>query len=147
MNLKITLVPVGELHPLIPALVPYLGKSEFWSHGRAVIDDILGFLFSGRMQLWVAYNPETHAIFGYVITEIKDYSRCKMFVVQYCACEPDHMKFVEEEMFTTLEAAAKSVGCKGIEFFGRPGWGPHAKKHGYMTKTVVYEKHFDEVQS
>lgn len=146
MNLKVGLVQFGQLNSVVPKLTPYLSKSEFWANGRAWIDDIIGFLYTGRMQLWAIYDSETHEMYGYTITEIKDYPRCKMLVVQYCAAEPNHIQYSQEEMFNTLEAAAKSTGCKGIEFFGRPGWGPHAKKHGYTTKTVVYEKHFDEVQ-
>ena len=146
MNLRVGVVPFGSLSNIMPRLIPYLEKSEFWTNGRAWIDDIIAFLFSGRMHLWAVYDPETSEIYGYTITEIKDYPRKKMLVVQYCAGEPHHMKYVEAEMFSTLESAAKDSGCAGIEFFGRPGWGPHARKHGYTTKTVVYEKHFDEVQ-
>ena len=69
-----------------------------------------------------------------------------MFVIQYCAMDPNHMKYVEANMHAKADLFAKNTGCAGIEFFGRPGWEPHVRKHGYTVKTVVFEKHFDEVQ-
>lgn len=145
MNLKVAIIPFGQLAYVLPGLMPYFEKSEKWSKGRALVDDIIGFIYSGRMQLWAVYDEEDQRLYGYTITEIKDYPQCKMFVVQYCAAEPHCMKLVEDEMFFILESAARSAGCAGIEFFGRPGWEPHVKQHGYTSKTVVYEKYFDEV--
>jgi hypothetical protein len=145
MNLRVALIPFGRLTYVIPEMIPYLEKSQRWSKGRSSVDDIVGFIYSNRMQLWAIYEEETNKIYGYVISEIKQYPQCKMFVVQYCAAEPQCMKLVDDEMFFILESAARSTDCVGIEFFGRPGWEPHVKKRGYTSKTVVYEKYFDEV--
>lgn len=144
MKLHVTLVPVGRLGFLIPELLQYLQKSEHWTMGRANIDDILRFLLTGQMHLWAVYDPETKQIYGYNITEVKEYPQCKMLVVQYSAGEPNHMQYVENEMHHVLESFAKDAGCVGIEAFGRPGWEPHLKKHGFTVKTVVYEKFFGE---
>jgi hypothetical protein len=143
MNLRVSYMPHGILYKVIPQLTEYLLKSEAWTAGRTTVDDIVGFVYSGRMMLWGVYDPETLKIYGYVITELKDYPRCKMLVLQYCAGEPNHMKYAEEEMLAVLERFAKENNCAGIEFFGRPGWSALAKKRGYTTKTVVYEKHFE----
>jgi hypothetical protein len=91
------------------------------------------------------FDPEIQKIHGYVITEIKQYPQSKMFVIQYCAMEPNHMKYVDEVMHETADRFARDAGCAGVEFFGRPGWEPHVKKRGYTVKTVVFEKFFDEV--
>lgn len=147
MNLEISLVPHGILYRALPDLIPYLEKSAAWTRGRASIDDILEFLYSKKMQLWLTYDTETYKGYGYVITEVKTYPRCKMLVAQYCAGESNHMQYVEDKMYELLERFAKETGCAGIEFFGRPGWGAHSKKRGYTVQTVVYEKYFgDEVQ-
>ena len=145
MNLDISLVPYGKISYLIPHLVRYLNESESWAMGRANIDDIVRFALTGQMQLWAVYDQNTDEIHGFVMTEIKSYPQKKMFVVQYCAMTPNHMKHIEDKMHQMADGFAKDMGCHGIEFFGRPGWEPHVKKRGYTVKTVVYEKHFDEV--
>lgn len=146
MNLSISLVPYGQISYMVQPLIKYLQKSEDWTKGRSSVDDIVRFVLTGQMQLWVVFDPDTQEIHGYVITEIKQYPQSKMFVIQYCAMEPNHMKYVDEVMHETADRFARDAGCAGIEFFGRPGWEPHVKKRGYTVKTVVFEKFFDEVQ-
>ena len=138
-----SLVPVGQISGVLPALLPYLAKSEEWTRGRAVIDDILRFVLNGQMQLWVAHQEGQ--VYGHVITEIKDYPRCKMLIVQYCAGEEDHMQYAEDEMFDLLDRFAKDAGCAGVEFVGRPGWRKQANKYGYSIQSVMYQKFFKEV--
>jgi hypothetical protein len=145
MNLDITLVPYGKISYVIPSLIRYLEESEDWTRGRASVDDIVKFIINGQMQLWAVFDPQDSTVYGYVVTEIKPYPRKTMLVVQYCAMQPNHMKYVEDKMHMTAEKFAVDMGCQGIEFFGRPGWEPHIKKHGYTKKTVVFEKHFSEV--
>jgi hypothetical protein len=143
MAYAVSLVPFGYLHAVLPQLSAQLQKSEFWTNGRASVDDIIRFLYNGHMQLWIAH-VDGQQFLGYVITEIKEYPRCKMLVMQYCAGDTGSLEDVGDLVFETLERYAKDAGCSGIEFFGRPGWTPHAKKHGCTVQTVVYEKYFGE---
>lgn len=145
VQLDISLVPYGHISYIVPSLITYFEKSEGWTRGRASVDDIVRFALTGQMQLWAVFNPESDEIYGYVITEIKQYPKCKMFVIQYCAMESHHMQYVADKMHKTADKFAKDMGCNGIEFFGRPGWGGHVKQHGYTAKSVVYEKYFNEV--
>lgn len=142
MTPKVALIHRGQLCYVLPRILHLLAKSERWTNGRAIIDDIISFLYSGQMILWVAYDEETQTIIGYTITEEKEYPRKKMLVVQYCASEKNKKILVEEQMAATLDRYARDAGCEGIEFWGRPGWGPTAEKFGYSVQTVVYEKHF-----
>ncbi len=138
--MKMTLVPNGQVAQLIPALWPYLATSEEWTHGREKVDDILRFILTGQMQLWVGH--EDNEIYGHVITEVKAYPRCKMLVIQYCAGEANHMQYVEDQMYDLLDRFAKDAGCAGIEFVGRPGWRKSAGSHGYTVQSVTYQKFF-----
>lgn len=148
MKLDISLVPYGQISYVVPSLIKHFQESEGWTKGRASVDDIVRFALTGQMQLWAVYDPENDgAIHGYVMTEIKQYPRSKMFIIQYCAMNPNHMRYVEDKMHETADHFARDAGCAGIEFYGRPGWEPHVKKRGYSVKTVVFEKHFDEVKS
>jgi hypothetical protein len=140
--MKASLVPPGMVSSVIPALLPYLRKSEEWTRGRATVDDILRFVLNGQMQLWIGHEENT--IYGHVVTEIKDYPQCKMLVVQYCAGEPNHMQYVDDEIFDLLDRFAKDAGCAGIEFVGRPGWRKQAEKYGFEVRSVMYQKFFKE---
>lgn len=142
MNLELTLVPFGQLTYVIPGILPYLKKSEAWTMGRAKTDDIVRFLLDGTMNLWLVFDPDTMQIYGYNITEVKQYPQCKMLVIQYSAGEPHSMQFIEEKMHQVLDQFAKDADCAGIEAMGRPGWGPHLRKRGYTVQTVCYEKFF-----
>jgi hypothetical protein len=148
MKLDISIVPYGQISYLVPSLIKYFEESEGWTKGRANVDDIVRFALTGQMQLWAVFDPENdNAIHGYVMTEVKQYPKSKMFVIQYCAMDSNHMRYIDEVMHKTADQFAKDTGCNGIEFYGRPGWEPHVKKHGYSVKTVVYEKYFGEVKS
>jgi len=145
MNLDISLVPYGQIGYTVPSLLRYFNDSENWSRGRSNVDDIIKFILTGQMQLWVVFEPSNMSVHGYVMTELKDYPQKKMLVIQYCAMAPHLMKYVEDNMHEKANTFARHMGCGGIEFFGRPGWEPHVKKRGYTVKTVIFEKHFDEV--
>lgn len=140
--MKVSLVPPGMVSGVIPALLPYLRKSEKWTRGRATVDDILRFVLNGQMQLWIVHEENT--IYGHVVTEIKEYPRCKMLTVQYCAGEPSHMQYVDDEIFDLLDRFAKDAGCTGVEFVGRPGWRKQADKYGFEVRSVMYQKFFKE---
>ena len=116
MNLELSLVPVGNVSQTIPGLFPYLTKSELWDGGRTKVDDILRFVLTGQMQLWVVFSVENNEIYGYLITEAKQYPQCKMLVIQYCCIEDNHMQYIEDKMQDTAERFAKDMGCVGIEF-------------------------------
>ena len=146
MKLEVSLVPHGQISYVLPSLIKYFQISESWSNGRANIDDIVKFLFTGQMMLWAVFDEEDKQIYGHYITEVKQYPQKKMLVVQYCSGESGHMQFVEDKAFDLLDHFARDAGCSGIEFFGRPGWRPYAKKYGYSVQTVVYEKHFEVKQ-
>lgn len=140
--MRASLVPPGMVSSVIPALLPYLAESEKWTRGRAKVDDILRFVLNGQMQLWIGHEENT--IYGHVVTEIKDYPQCKMLVVQYCAGEPNHMQYVDDEIFDLLDRFAKDAGCAGVEFVGRPGWRKQADKYGFEVRSVMYQKFFKE---
>jgi len=142
MTFEVTLIPYGQLSYTLPILIHNLQKSELWTKGRANIDDIVRFLYTQYMQLWAVHNPETEEVWGYVLTEIKQYPKCKMLVFQYSAGDEGVLNNAGDKVFAELEKFAKSEGCQGIEFFGRPGWRNHARKHGCKSETVVYEKFF-----
>ena len=143
MTYNITYIPYGRLSDMIPSLTRYLYKSEPWTKGRATVDDIVRYLFVGQMQLWAIFEQETLRTDGYVITEIKQYPQCKMFVWQYGAGEPGLIDNTYDLVLGTLEQAAKDSKCDGMEIMGRPGWKRAARKAGFVSEHVMYEKFFE----
>lgn len=141
MKLDISLVPHGMIHGVLPQIIPHLGISSKWSKGRVSADDILKFIFTGQMQLWVVLDQTK--IYGHIVTEVKQYPGKKMFAVQYCSIEPHHLEQVEDKMQELAEKFAKDAGCSGIEFTGRPGWSKSMKKYGYDVQSVVFQKFFE----
>ena len=144
MTPEVALIRHGQLCYVLPGLMKYLQKSEKWTRGRACIDDIIRFLYMGRMFLILAYDAETMQSFGYVIAEVTQYPQSKILTTQYCAGEPNHMKLVEEKMHALVDKIAKEMDCSGVEFSGRPGWEKHMKRFGYNAKSVFYVKYFGE---
>jgi len=143
MTYGITFVPYGQISFVLPSLMNYLTKSEFWTRGRANVDDIVRFLFTGQMQLWAIFDQETQQIHAFIITEIKQYPQSKMFVWQYGAGEIGVLEATNTLVVETIEKAAKDSGCEGMEIMGRPGWRREAKRFGFTSETVMYEKFFE----
>jgi hypothetical protein len=140
--MKISYVPVGQISGLIPALLPYLTKSEQWSDGRVSVDDLLRLMLNDLLQLWVVHEETTiHGFFG---VEVKQYPQAKMLTVQYCAMETGTLDAVDSQMMDIAEDVAKKSGCAGVEFIGRPGWKKIVQDHGYNVQSVMYQKFFKE---
>lgn len=139
--MKISVVPMSQLLGVVSALRPYLEESAKRSRGRATPEDIVRFLINGQMLLLAVHNDDS--VYGHVICEVKAYPQCKMLTVQYCAGEPHHMEFVEDEMYALLDNLATQAGAAGIEFVGRPGWKKSAQSHGYEVQSVTYQKFFE----
>lgn len=139
--MKISVVQISQLMSVIPALMPYLAESAKWSRGRAIPEDIVRFLLNGQMLLLAVHDDVS--VYGHVICEVKAYPQCKMLTVQYCAGEPHHMEFVEDEMYALLDNLAVQAGAAGIEFVGRPGWKKSAERRGYEVQSVTYQKFFE----
>jgi hypothetical protein len=138
----ITLILKGNITSAVVAVLPYLKISEQWSGGRSSVDDIVRFIITGQMQLWVVFDED--GVYGHFITEIKEYPQAKYLTIQYCAMEPGTMESIEDKMQDYTERFAKDAGCDGIEFIGRPGWRRVANTRDYKLHSVIYQKSIKE---
>ena len=80
--MDLSLVPPGMVCSILPQILPYLKVSEEWTMGRATADDILSFILSRQMQLWVVMDDQN--IYGHLITEVKQYHQCKICYSVLC---------------------------------------------------------------
>lgn len=143
--MEISLVPPQAVEVILPQLIPYLALSAKRSDGRSDVQSILDFVKSGQMQLWAVLDGDI--VHGHIITEIKQYPRCKLLAIQYCAMTTGVLATVEDKMQDIATRFAKDAGCAGIEFIGRPGWRLTARKYGYTPNSVVYQKFFKEPEN
>jgi hypothetical protein len=146
MTMHVALVLPGALTETLAELLPYLRKSEVWSRGRSTVDDIVRFIVTGQMSLWKVFDDEDELVHGYIVGEIMAYPQGRWLRAQYCAMKPHILQLIEEKINVLAERYALDMGCKGIEFIGRPGWRKYAERHGYNIRSVMYQKLLGEVQ-
>ena len=142
--MEMSLVPYGHIGRTIPAVLTHLQVCEGLSQGRSSLDDIIRFLITGRMHLWVVLDEAK--IHGIVVTEITPYPQRTLLTVQYCSMDTGTLEVIDDVMHDTLERFAKDSQCSGIEYIGRAGWRNNARKHGYSETIVMYQKFFEVQQ-
>lgn len=139
--MDLSLIPYGQVTSAIPAVLSHLRVCESLSQGRSSTDDIVRFLLTGRMQLWLVHD--TDRVYGVVITEVTQYPQCTLLTVQYCSMETGTLEIIDETLHSTMERFAQDNHCAGIEYIGRSGWRLNARKHGYTETIVMYQKFFE----
>jgi hypothetical protein len=137
--MKIVAVPPAHLPDLIPQLLPLLHRAAERTGGRTDAAEIIRAVLNGTFVLWVALDA-AGVLEGHFVTEVRQYPKCKMFVVHHCAMRPGSMEAFDAAMHPLVEEVARSAGCAGIEFMGRRGWRAHARKHGFTSEMTVFQK-------
>jgi hypothetical protein len=145
VKLAITHVPYGHIHEVYGHIVPFIAKAEGWTRGRLNMDDISASLFSDKVQLWLVFDSDTREVHGYLSTEIRDYPRCKQFVVLNCGGRDGSLDACVDTVFDTFEQYARDNGCDGIEIQGRAAWWKYIKDRGYASPMRSYYKKFERV--
>lgn len=143
MTYGITWIPYGGITLVLPQLLQHLNMSEFYTHGRADVDDIVRALYSGQDLLWAVFEEDTDKVVGFVITEIKQHPQRKMLFLKYASGDIGVLEGAEEIVYKTIERFAHDMRCDGVEAIGRAGWKHQAKKYGFTPYMVMYEKFFD----
>lgn len=105
-----------RIESIWPKVEPLLQKAIDRGHGEHEAGDILGFLLSRDMQLWIAADEEIRAA---MVTQIINYPRLSVCQVIYLGGEG--LKFWKSAK-PLIEAWAKSQGCQELRAYGRRGW-------------------------
>lgn len=113
---------------------PHLDKMGEGSGGRYLGTDILGFIASGRMQLWVGLKG-ADLLFA-LVTDVQQYPRRRaMRLIGLVGVNP----IVWRRVLTMIEASAKAdFGCDLMEAFHPPRYA--CLVPGYMTTHWFGEK-------
>jgi len=125
---------VKEVWILVKDLIQ---KACDFSDGFADAEDFKKWLEQGTMQLWVAWDNEEKKVKCVCITEIKQYPKYKV-----CGCKittgTDYRSWLD--FMDNVVNWARSVGCKKMEIFTRPGWEKLLKHKGFVKTHVQLEK-------
>lgn len=139
--MELSLVPYGHIVEVIPPLLRHFKVCAELSRGRSSVDDIVRFVLTGRMHLWVVFDTE--GIHGLIISEITQYQQARMLTMQYCSMDTGTLEVIEEKMHEVLQRFAQDNQCYGVEYIGRAGWRPTARRFGYTEESVLYQKFFE----
>ena len=89
------------------------------------------------MQLWIAFDPNDKEIKCVTVTEIRQYPKYKV-----CDCKittgTSYKAWVD--FMDNVVNWARSLGCKKMELFTRPGWERVLKPKGFIKTQVQLEK-------
>ena len=89
------------------------------------------------MQLWIAYDSKLNKVKCVCVTEIRQYPNYKV-----CDCKittgTDYKSWVD--FMDNVVNWARSLGCKKMEIFTRPGWERILKNKGFVKTHIQLEK-------
>jgi len=115
---EIFYIPSGKVTKVWPEIYPLLDKCHRYSNGELETQDFLNMIVEGNMHLWVAV--EDGVMIAAVVSEFVIYPRKKiMRIVSLGGKGVDRWL---EKLYAVIEATALSVGCTGLEAWGRKGW-------------------------
>ena len=114
---KIFYIHADKATKVWPQIYPLLDKCHRYSNGEIETQDFLDMIVEGNMHLYIATVDEV--IIAAMLAEFVMYPRKKIMRIVAIGGEgmDKWMKF-----FPDLEATALSVGCTGLEAWGRKGW-------------------------
>ena len=125
---------IASIWPLVEDLIQ---KSCERAGGFADAKHVKEWLEKGIMQLWIAYDIKENKVKCVCVTEIRQYPNFKV-----CDCKittgTDYKSWVD--FMDNVVNWARSLGCKKMEIFTRPGWERISKYKGFVKTHVQLEK-------
>lgn len=105
--------------------------AQAYAAGEVSADTVLERISNGLSQAW--------SFSGFiVVTDVVIYESMERLRISYCS--GDMTEEATKEALTILEAFAKSIGCAGVEIYGRQGWVRRLKPYGYEQQYAVVIK-------
>ena len=105
--------------------------------GFADASHVKEWLEKANMQLWIAFDPNDKEIKCVTVTEIRQYPKYKV-----CDCKittgTSYKAWVD--FMDNVVNWARSLGCKKMELFTRPGWERILKNKQFKKTHVQLEK-------
>lgn len=139
--MKLAIVSAHNRAAVVPQLMPFISKMAGHTLGRQDAIDISMEMMRADHQLWVLHEEdEDRTLTGYILTRIDIHPQARHLVCVNCGGEINILADVFKEFFGVIEEFARTNGCDGIEWLGRPGWKPFAKECGLRVVQYQYFK-------
>lgn len=130
-------MPIGYVPFVWAEVTPLLKKAlDREGSGRYEIDDILKLLLEGTARLWIAHDPDVHAIKAAVVTQIVQFPRKRELRIWLIGGSDMHAW--AKQGLEMVEAFARSIGCFAVTGGMRRGW--MRIGDGYKDGGVMLEK-------
>lgn len=136
-GLKVSLIPPNLIDWVWAQAGPHLQMATDQSEGRFVLRDVYDRLITGDWHLWVVYE-ETGNLIASITSSFSWYPQGKWLSGQFLG--GDRLDEWRDLFCDTFDRFARDMGCKAIEFTGRPGWGRRLKPNGYRELFRVYQR-------
>ena len=135
--LELITFDVDEIASIWPLVEDLIQKSCDRAGGFADAIHVKEWLEKGVMQLWIAYDSKLNKVKCVCVTEIRQYPNYKV-----CDCKittgTDYKSWVD--FMDNVVNWARSLGCKKMEIFTRPGWERILKNKGFVKTHIQLEK-------
>lgn len=113
----------------------YILRGLEFADNKYNLEDIKDLISQNILILWVVYNDESKKPIGCLLTELLEYPQVRALSIFIIS--GDDLESILTLLPDLIEYA-KHVGCKKIEFYGRPGWERVMKSHSFeKTHTVM----------
>ena len=103
-----------------PLIEPLLKKATQRWYAYEPIDVLARILAGHPLGLWTVV--EDTKLVAVIVTEIRQYPRCRSLEVLFVAGQGNAVKRWYEPVLEALDRQAEAAGCNDIVAFGRRGW-------------------------
>jgi len=137
--MKIVLLETNIVIKHWPTLSALLDKVILHGQGESTTEDYLRKILNKEVQCWAVVDGEENEIVGAGLTQVLYYAQhTTLHIIAFSGDNFEH----QSQVFHTVEEHAKSLKCKAIEQWGRPGWGKLLPKYvpGFKQTYVVMRK-------
>lgn len=133
---SIVSVPLDRLDEVWALAEPLILPAAALSSGRYSLEDYHREIAAGESELWLVMRGSV--IYAAAICAVVAYPRMKTLLVKICGGHG--LNDWAADLDAALVDAARRLGFKKIEWFGRKGWERFAENYGYRLAGITVEK-------
>lgn len=137
--MKLVTIPPQQLNATAQHWAPFI--EEIARGQRCHITQRLHDIYSGQVQLFVAWNEETGKVEALAGVTLMVRGDDRVGRIVWTTGEEDRTRW--QDLYHDIEKFCRHRwGCVGMEAVARPGWSKQLKEWGFRLRHVIYEKDF-----
>lgn len=138
MSIRVAQFAPGRLFHALADRQDLIERLVRVSNGRATSDSVVASFFAPGVTLWAIIEDD--ALAGFAVTTTAMYAGGSAVRVLDVVTDRGVYERHAPELFAHLEAYARAIGARWVDFEGRPGWIDWAKQAGFKARRVVFTK-------